>query len=581
MIRYLTPALALLMVACAAEDDPATTATDAATPDSATARSDAATMSDVGPDGIALPAIEEAGLREHLSVLASDEFEGRAPATKGGKKTREYLIAEMKRIGLEPANGDSYEQPVGLVEQTMIPQQSSLSLTKPDGSTWPLTYRQDAVYWSKQVKQDISIEDSELVFVGFGVVAPEYGWNDYEGLDVEGKTVVMLVNDPGFYLEDELFNGRSMTYYGRWTYKYEEAARQGAAAALVIHETDPAAYGWGVVEGSWSGPQLDLERPDEGASRIPLEGWITKDVAEAIFEDAGLDYAEAKQAALSPDFTPMPLTGFSATATMKNAINRSESANVAGKLVGTKHPDDYVLYMAHWDHLGKTFAAVGGDTKDTIHNGAVDNATGTAGLLGIAESFANAAVPPERSILFLAVTAEESGLLGSAYFGETPLVPFKNIVGGINMDAVAPSGPAKDLIVVGYGASELEDILKTVAEADGKYLRPDASPEKGYFYRSDHISLAKKGVPMLYLDVGIDKIEGGEEAGRAWDEEYTANRYHKPADEYDESWDMRGLVETFSIMRDVGKTLAYSEDWPTWYDGNEFRALRDEQMADR
>ncbi|RFB01692.1 M28 family metallopeptidase [Parvularcula marina] len=525
------------------------------------------------------PPISEDSLRGWISTLASDEFEGRAPASKGGRMTREYLIDQMQGLGLEPGNKGSYEQAVGLVEMTAIPDQSSFSFAL-GGETETLDFGDEVVFWSKQVQEDISFEGSDVVFVGFGVNAPEYGWNDYEGLDVTGKTVIILVNDPGFYLEGEEFNGKAMTYYGRWTYKYEEAARQGAAAAIVVHETAPAAYGWGVVEGSWSGPQLDIERSDNGASRVKLEGWITHEVAEELFEAAGTTYADAKQSALSGNFTPTALEGITASGKIKNVINRNESANIAGVLPGTENPDEYIIYTAHWDHLGKTFAAIGGGGgADTINNGAVDNATGTAGLLAIAESFVNAEVQPERSILFLAVTAEESGLLGSAYFGENPFVPLNKIVGGINMDAVMPTGPANDLIVVGLGKSELEDVLSSVAEGYGKVLVPDQNPSAGYFYRSDHFSLSKKGVPMLYADKGQDLVDGGVEAGKAFDEEYTEVRYHKPADEYDESWRMDGLAETFSIMRDVGAELAYGEAWPNWYEGDEFKALRDEMMA--
>jgi Zn-dependent M28 family amino/carboxypeptidase len=588
MHRYsIAGLLAVALAGCGGDDAADDTMETAQVPEQATAQTaaegDVGEMAMTDAMDIELPPITEETLRRHISTLASDEFGGRAPASDGGRMTREYLISEMQRIGLEPGNGDSYEQEVGLVEQTLIAQQSDFTLTAPDGETWALDYGSEVMFWSKRIEQDISYEDSDVVFVGFGVVAPEYGWNDYEGLDVEGKTVVMLVNDPGFYRPDgELFNGRAMTYYGRWTYKYEEAARQGAAGAIVIHDTEPAAYGWGVVEGSWAGPQLDLQRPDNGASRTKLEGWIQKDVAEDMFETIGMTYDEAVEAALSEDFAPIPFEGVTASATLKNAINRNRSANVAGVLRGTEEPGDYVLYMAHWDHLGQTFAAIGGGgSEDTINNGAVDNATGTASLLAIAESFANAPTPPARSMMFLAVTAEESGLLGSAYFGEDPLVPFANIVGGINMDAFSPTGISNDLIVVGYGASELEDVLKDVAEGYGKYLRPDASPEKGYFYRSDHISLAKKGVPMIYADKGIDLVEGGEEAGQAFEADYTENRYHKPGDEYDESWNMDGIVEIATILRDVGKQLAYTDIRPNWYEGNEFRALRDAQLAER
>ncbi len=521
--------------------------------------------------GFPTTTIDESDLRRRIAMLASDEFEGRAPATSGGEKTRNYLINEMKTIGLKPGNGTSYEQPVPLVEITADPEASMLSI-----NGQPLSYGAEAVYWTKRVVEDVSFSNSDIVFVGYGVVAPEYGWNDYDGIDVSGKTVIILVNDPGFATQDpDLFNGRSMTYYGRWTYKFEEAARQGAAAAIVVHQTEPAAYGWGVVEGSWTGPQLDLERPDGGEGRVALEGWVQESVARSMFTQAGLDFDRLTELAKSATFTPVPMGDLKAAGALKNTIRRSNSANVAGILPGATHPDEYILYMAHWDHLG---TATG--EGDLISNGAVDNATGTAGILSVAQAFANNEKQPERSIMFLAVTAEESGLLGSAYFGEAPLVPFKQIVGGINIDAILPTPPTHDLIVVGYGSSELEDVLKTAAERQNKYLRPDAEPEKGYFYRSDHISLAKKGVPMIYSDSGIDFVEGGETAGRAFGADYTANRYHKPADEYSDDWNMAGLTSTLGLFYETGAAIAYSDIWPNWYEGNEFRALRDKQRAE-
>ena len=522
-----------------------------------------------------LPPITEDMIAGRIETLASDEFEGRAPASPGGTKTREYLVAQMEEIGLEPVGG-SYEQPVPLVELTLDPAQSDVTFALPDGTERALSYGDEAVWWTKQVQPEVSFEDGEVVFVGFGIDAPEYGWNDYEGLDVAGKTVVMLVNDPGFYEEGEDFGGKSMTYYGRWTYKFEEAARQGAAAAIIVHETEPAAYGWGVVEGSWSGPQLDLERPDGGASRAKAEAWITRDAAEELFEAAGLSFEEAKAQALEGP-TAIPLEGVTASARLTSTIERSESANVAGVIPGATVPDETVLYMAHWDHLGATMNP---DGEDHVANGAVDNATGTAGLLAIAESFMGAQARPERSVMFLAVTAEESGLLGSAYYAEDPLVPLEETVAGINMDAIQPTGPARDLIVVGYGASELEDVLGAIAEARGKTLTPDPAPQNGYFYRSDHISLAKKGVPMLYADKGEDLIEGGREAGAAAAAAYTEDRYHKVTDEYDPpAFRLDGIAETLEILRDAGAALAYTDASPNWYEGNEFRAVRDEQLG--
>lgn len=522
-------------------------------------------------DTLALAPIDETRLRERIATLSSDDFEGRAPATPGGLKTRQWLADEMRAIGLEPGNGDSYEQPVPLVELTLQKDSSSLTI---NGET--IEYGSEAVYWTKRVQEDVSYTDSDLVFVGYGVVAPEYGWDDYAGVDVTGKTVVMLVNDPGYATGDpELFNGRAMTYYGRWTYKYEEAARQGAAAALIVHQTEPAAYGWGVVEGSWTGAQLDLERPDGGAGRVALEGWIQESVARDLFSQAGMDFDEVAEAAKSKGFQSQPMGDLKSSGVIKNVIRRSNSANVAGVIPGAERPDEYVLYMAHWDHLGMNPDAEG----DKISNGAVDNATGTAGILSIAEAIMNSERRPARSIMFVAVTAEESGLLGSAYLGEDPIVPFANIVGGINIDAILPTPPSKDLVVVGYGASELEDLLQQAADKRDMYLRPDPEPEKGYFYRSDHISLAKKGVPMLYADSGIDLVDGGEEAGAAAGDDYRTNRYHKPADEYSEDWDLTGITTTLSVLYEVGADMAYSDIWPIWYEGNEFRALRDQQRA--
>ncbi len=515
-------------------------------------------------------------LGKHISVLASDEFEGRAPGTPGGEKTRAYIAAQYERIGLEPLDG-GYEQRVPIVESTLDPDASSFTLAV-NGESRDLVYRQDVVYWTKRVEESVAFADSDLVFVGYGIVAPEYDWNDYEGLDVTGKTVVILVNDPGYATQNpELFNGNAMTYYGRWTYKYEEAARQGATAAIVIHDTAPAAYGWNVVEGSWSGPQVDLQRDDNGASRVAAEGWFSNETARDLFTAAGLDLDEQMQAALQPDFAAVPMTGLSASATLTNTIKRSEDANVVGVLRGATAPEEYVLYMGHWDHLGVNPNTEG---EDKIYNGAVDNATGVAAILEIAEKFANNETRPDRSILAVAVTAEESGLLGSAYFAEYPPVPLKQIVSGVNIDAILPTPPVKDMVVVGYGASELEDILQEAAAPYARRLTPDPEAEKGYFYRSDHISLAKKGVPMLYADGGVDLVDGGVTAGSTIGDAYRANDYHQPSDEYSEDWPMEAMVDTAEILYETGAAIAYSSAWPNWYEGNEFRALRDAQRAE-
>ncbi|MGD9800088.1 MAG: M28 family metallopeptidase [Parvularculaceae bacterium] len=530
------------------------------------------TAADAGSDGAATLEgdITPEGLARHIKTLASDEFEGRAPTTPGGEKTRAYIAGEYQRIGLEPVGG-SWFQSAEMVETNVDPDQSYLRVDV-NGESRDIAYGGEGVWFTKRVRPEVSFDDSDMVFVGYGIVAPEYQWDDYAGLDVKGKTVVILVNDPGFATQDPaLFTGNAMTYYGRWTYKYEEAARQGAAAALIVHDTAPAAYGWNVVEGSNTGPQIDLKRSDDGMSRAMLEGWIQKDVAQSLLSAAGLDLDSQMDAAKTRGFAAVPMTGLKASAKIVQTIKRSNDANVIGVLRGAEAPDEYVLYMAHWDHLGVNTAT---DGADNIYNGAVDNATGVASILEIAEKFA-AGPRPRRSILFAAVTAEESGLLGSAYMAENPPVPLKDIAGGINIDGVLPLPPTKDMIVVGYDASELQDVLKAVAEENGKYLRPDAEPEKGYFYRSDHISFAKKGVPMLYADAGIDLVNGGEEAGRAAGADYTVNHYHQPTDEYSDDWDLAGMAQSMNILYEVGARVANMQGWPNWRENNEFRAIRD------
>lgn len=520
--------------------------------------------------------ISAADLGRRIETLADDSFMGRAPGTDGGQMTLDYLAAEMAAAGLEPmGENGTYFQTVELAEATLDPS-SRLTLSSGDEVLLDVDPSQtdDAVFWTKKTSSENMIEDSELVFVGYGVVAPEYGWNDYEGLDVEGKTVVMLVNDPGYATKDEaLFNGDAMTYYGRWTYKFEEAGRQGAAGAIVIHQTAPASYPWEVVSGSWSGPQLDVVRSDGGADRTVLEGWVTEDMAKAMFDASGLNFDALTLAASSPDFEPVAMENLTLDATIQQSVETVESANVAGGIRGTVAPDEYVLYMAHWDHLGDN-----GVGEDHIYNGAVDNATGTAAIVEIGEAFVQAGAP-DRSAIFVAVTAEESGLLGSAYYGANPLVPLKNTVAGINIDAVLPVGETNDITVIGYGASELEDRLNDVLAPRDMRIEPDTNPSAGYFYRSDHISLAKRGVPMLYADGGVDHVTKGSAYGEDFAKEYTELRYHKPADEYDNSWDLSGLKQVTEILFELGYNIADSDDWPNWYEGNEFRALRDEQRA--
>jgi Zn-dependent M28 family amino/carboxypeptidase len=529
--------------------------------------------------------INASDLAERIKALADDTFEGRGPGTPVGEASAAWIGAEMARVGLEPAGDEgTYFQKVAMVNQTIDPEQSFLTFSAPDGTGIPTVLKEDSVIWTKHQDVDqISLASSDVVFVGYGIVAPEYGWNDYADQDYAGKTVVILVNDPGFATGDpELFKGKSMTYYGRWTYKYEEAARQGAAAAIIVHETEPASYGWDVIRNSWSGAQSDLVRTDGGANRAQVEGWITRDMAETLFSTAGMDFEAMKAAARTRAFQPAPLTGVKAAGKIVQTIDELDSRNVIGVLPGTTKPDEYVLYTAHWDHLGKKTGAKTGAPgedfyEDQIFNGAVDNATGVSALLELAEAFAQA--PHERSVMFLSVTLEESGLLGSEYFAENPTVPLNKIVAGLNMDGALPIGPTRNMVVIGYGASELEDRLAEILKADNRVVTPDGKPEAGYFYRSDHISLAKRGVPMLYADGGEDKVDGGVAAGKAAAAAYTAERYHKPMDEYSDDWDLSGFAQDIQALYAVGEGIADSSDWPTWYAGNEFEAARKQSLA--
>ena len=511
----------------------------------------------------------DGSLRYWISTLASDEFEGRSPGTEGGQLTKNFISKTFQDLNLEPVNG-SYFLDVPTSEITL--KDSSYLTLSFRGNDRKMITGDEVVFWTKQAREYRKIRDSEVVFVGYGIVAPEYDWNDYAGIDVKGKTVVILVNDPGFATGKlRLFNGRSMTYYGRWTYKFEEAARQGAAAAIIVHEEEPAAYPWSVVENSWQGPQLDLQRADLGEDRVILEGWIRDTVLTDVLSYTGFNYDSLKAIALEKTFSAFPLRGLTLSSEIHNKVRYLQSHNIASIKKGTTNPDEYILFMAHWDHLG---ILDGGEVgEDVISNGAVDNATGVAAILEFAKRFSE--VDTQRSIMFLAVTLEESGLLGSEYFAQYPPIELSNIVAGFNYDGILPTGLTNDMVVVGYGASELEDLLEDELIKSGRYINPDPNPEKGYFYRSDHISFAKKGVPVLYADGGFDLVEGGKEAGIKIEEDYRLDAYHGVADEYDESWDLDGLNQSIDTIFNISNELANSTKWPNWYEGNEFKAIRD------
>ena len=523
--------------------------------------------------------INAADFAERVKTLASDEFAGRAPGSIGEEKTVEYLKAEFERLGLKPGNGDSYFQTVPMVETT-ADESTRLHLVV-DGKPRDLKFGDDMVIGTRSGQTEVKLADSELVFVGYGVNAPELGWNDYAGVDVKGKTVVMFINDPGFHVQDaELFEGKRMTYYGRWVYKFEEAARQGAAAALIIHDTDGASYGWDVVKNSWSGAQFDLAVADDPEPRLPAQGWITGDVARQVLGELGQNLDALYQAANQPGFKAIPLNA-SLSLDLKSTITEKSSRNVVALLPGTTRPDEAVVYMAHWDHLGDhghEGQNGGTPTIDSIYNGAVDNATGVAGILGIAQAFAAQQPAPERSVLFLAVTLEESGLLGSKYYVAHPSIPLDKTVAVINLDAMSVIGRSRDMTVVGMGSSELEDILAGFAKEQGRVLVPESTPESGFYFRSDHFNFAKAGVPALYAKGGDDLVEGGKAAGQQADLDYRDHRYHKPGDEFDPSWKLDGVVQDLDALYGVGRELAGSDQWPNWYPGNAFRAARDDMM---
>jgi Zn-dependent M28 family amino/carboxypeptidase len=523
-------------------------------------------------------AISASDLSALDKALSSDAFQGRSPGTVTGEAAAAWIADEMKRIGLQPGNKGSFFQSVPAVTITLQPGTSSFTIKTPSGSFAP-KYPDDLMYWTPQFASNkVLVRDSPLVFVGYGVVAPEYNWNDYAGVDVKGKTVVVLINHPGN--EDpnpdpKFFKGRAMTYYGRWTYKFEEAARHGAAAAIIVHETGPAAYGWQVVRNSNSGARSWLDAPDKNTGKVPIQGWITLAAARELFKRSGFDYDHLKAAANRRGFTAVPFQGTTLNVQANSTITYMTTRNVIGLIRGSKRPNEYVLYTAHWDHLGVKPDLPG---ADKIYSGAVDNALGVSGILEIAEAFTHSNDLPQRSVAFISWTMEEQGLLGSEYFAEHPLWPLNRIVGGINLDANLPEGRAHDLIIVGRGSSQLEDLLANVLKSQNRVLADDPEPEKGHFYRSDHFSLAKVGVPMLSPMGGHDLIDGGAAAGQAVGDDYREHRYHQPSDKWDPKWDLSGPIEDLQAYYEFGRVLADSDAWPEWYPDDEFRAIRDKSL---
>jgi len=500
-------------------------------------------------------------LAKHVKVLASDEFGGRAPSSPGEKLTLDYLTAQFKALGLEPGNGDSYLQEVPLVsleaDSNMV-----LSIGGKD-----YQYKKDMVMGSSRISAQEGIENSELVFVGYGVNAPEYNWNDYEGLDVKGKTVVMLVNDPGFATKDPtLFTGDAMTYYGRWTYKYEEASRQGAAGAIIIHETAPASYPWSVVENSWSGEQFGFQKENNNMDRVAVEGWVTTDVAKELFTKAGLDFDTAKENAAKGAYH-VDMGDLTASVNVKNTIKKSVSYNFIATLPGSEQPDEHVIYSAHWDHLGTDKTRKG----DQIYNGAHDNATGTAGLIEVAEAFTKLPKHPSRSMTFLAVTAEEQGLLGSKYYAANPVIAANKTVANINMDSLNLLGKVKDMNVVGIGKSQMDEFLATAAKEQGRTISGDPKPSSGGYYRSDHFAFANMGIPAMYAGGGT--VAADEETANYRKRMSLVLRgcYHQPCDRYRDEWDLSGAVQDLQLFYKVGFDISEQEQWPTWNTNSEFQ----------
>lgn len=516
------------------------------------------------------PHFDQARIRAAVRALSSDAFAGRAPGSAGEQRTIDYIAAQFRRYGLQPANHGSFFQDVPMVQITADPD-TALDVS---GADAPLRFKygSDVIVTTPRPLASVSLTDSPLVFVGYGIVAPEYQWNDYAGIDVKGKTVVMLVNDPGYATEDPaLFHGKAMTYYGRWTYKYEEATRQGAAGVLLVHDTGSAGYPWEVVRNSWTGPNDEL--PPGDAYQLQIHGWLSHEAAERLFAAAGQKLAALSAAATRRDFRPVELK-LNASMTLHNAVHSIVSHNVAAIARGSRHPEQVVVYTAHWDHFG---TKSGPDGKPQIFHGAVDNGTGIAGLLELARTFSSSKPAPARSVMFIATTSEEQGLLGSAYYASHPLFPLADTVANLNMDVMDTYGATRDLTVRGQFMSTLDDDLRQTVQSLGLKLLPDADPAKGYYFRADHFEFAKVGVPALSIYQGTDYAGHPAGWGMVQQQAYTDLRYHKPLDTYDASWDLAGMQQQLQVLYLTGRQLAEDDTWPTWYTDSPFRAAREAQ----
>lgn len=520
-----------------------------------------------------LSSFNKDSLAASIRILASDSFQGRRPFTTGEKRTIDYLVKAYTDLGLEPGNGNSYTQDVPLVEISPAAP-PTLELASKKGKT-ELRNLEDFVLWTERPDSINTVDKNDVVFAGFGIVAPEYNWNDYAGIDVKGKTVLVMVNDPGFYTP-ALFKGHTMTYYGRWTYKYEEAIRQGAKACLIIHNTAAASYPFQVVQSSNGGVKLHLDSRNTPSHQLTVQGWITGETANKLLAAAGKD-SSLLVAAQHTGFKAVPLpVQISATVKVKEVYNVSH--NVIAKITGSKYPDEYIIYSAHWDHFGIGKPDAKGDS---IYNGAADNASGTASLLQIAKAFRSLPAKPERTVVFLSVTAEEQGLLGSAWYAQHPVYPLEKTVADLNIDVINTYGPTKDITYSGKGQSELEDYLTDEVKKNGRYVAPEDHPEAGHYFRSDHFSFARGGVPSLTVDGGVDDLTRGVAYGKQKHDEYTAERYHQPADQIDSTWDLTGGLRDIELVYAIGERLADSHAWPEWKEGSEFKAIRDKSSAER